>query len=594
MRFRLLAIFICCAWSAAGRAQTAITPEALLAQMRAASGGAAWNRVSEIREHGTMKENGFTGQLTLSQDLKTGRSAFNAVFPAVNARIGSGVHGDEIWTLNQDGDLAIHARTEDDAGALTDAYLYRRAYWQPGFDGATVMLDPPITEDNITFERVRITPAHGETFVLWINEATHLLDRVQRGDSALHYADYRTVNGLKLPFSVGSETNGHEDYTFEFQNIEVKDKLDEADLAIPFYRDFEMPASGVATVPTEHGIIFDVMINGKGPFKMFFDTGSINMLTEKVAKQLGIGSEGDTKKLATGSGSIDVRPVRLETLQIGDVTLHDQPFQMADFSADPGLPVGVVGYEFMQRFVVKIDYVHNRMTLYDPARFRFGDGVTVPMLVQSHAVFVKGSIDGFKGLFALDTGNQVALELEPGFVRINDLVGWTHARFHGYAGRTYGGQLPEAYFTRIHRLMIGDAEADEIAANLSQGEVHDGEPDANIGESVFKQFNVTFDAIRGKLYLERNANWGPVPFNRAGIVTDPQDDGLKVMTVLPGSSGEGAGLQVGNLITKIDGSAPADTTDESVFQRPVGTVLHLTVKRGETLQEITVKLEDSL
>lgn len=595
MRFPLLAVSFCCASFAVAIAQTATTPEALLAQMRAASGGAAWDRVSEIREHGTMKENGFTGQLTLSQDMKTGHPAFNAIFPAVNARIGNGTLGDETWTLNQDGDLAIHARGEDDASAVTDAYLYRRAYWQPGFDGAAVALDPPATEDKVVFERVRITPARGETFVLWINGATHLLDRVQRGDSALHYADYRTVKGLKLPFSVRDVNNGHEGYTFEFASIEVKDRLDEADLAIPFYRDFEMPASGVATVPTEHGIIFEAKINGKGPFKMIFDTGSNNILSEGVAKQVGIVPEGDAKKLATDNGTVDVRQATAKSLQIGDVTLHDQPFVLMDLPLDPGAPVAVVGYEFLQRFVVKIDYEHNRMTMYDPARFSHGGpGVGVPMQVQSHLLFVHASVDGFKGNFALDTGNQVALELDLGFVRINDLVGWTHARFHGYAGRSYTGPLPDTYYARIHKLTIGEAEVDDIAANLSQGEAHDGEPDGNIGQSVLGQFNCTFDVLRGKLYLEKNANWGPVPFNRAGIVVDPQDDGMKVMTVLPGSPGEGAGLQIGDVITKIDGKTLDDTQDESAFARPVGTVLHLTVRRGQTTREIAVTLKDVL
>ena len=69
---------------------------------------------------------------------------------------------------------------------------------------------------------------------------------------------------------------------------------------------------------------------------------------------------------------------------------------------------------------------------------------------------------------------------------------------------------------------------------------------------------------------------------------------MKVMTVLPGSPGEGVGLQVGDLITKIDGKALDGTQDESAFARPVGTFLHLTVKRGQVTQEITVTLKDVL
>jgi membrane-associated protease RseP (regulator of RpoE activity) len=285
----------------------------------------------------------------------------------------------------------------------------------------------------------------------------------------------------------------------------------------------------------------------------------------------------------------------VKRLEIGAVTMHDQPFVVMDFPSDSGGPVAVVGYEFLQRLVVEIDYDRNRMTMYDPGRFSYdGKGVTVPMLVKSRNLFVKGSVDGFKGLFALDTGNEVALELEPGFVRINDLVGWTHARFHGYAGSSYAGPLADSYYARIHKVTMGDAEVEDVAANLSQGEVQDSEPDGNIGQSVLRQFNCTFDISRGKLYLEKSAKWGPVPFNRAGIVVDPQDAGMKVMTVLPGSPGELADVQVGDLIAKIDGKALEDTQDESAFTKPAGTVLHLTVKRGWSTKEIAVTLKDVL
>lgn len=590
----LLFTGIACFGLAGAVAQSGPDAAAVLAQMRDAGGGPAWTGAAEIFEHGAMKENGFTGQTTQGEDLRTGFYAFKADFPAANARIGSGVHGDEIWTLNQQGDLAVHAGAGDDSGAVTDTYLYRRGYWRAGFDGAAVVMDPPASDEGVAFERVRITPARGDAVVLWINASTHLLDREQRGDGALRYSDYREVRGLKLPFSIRHTTKDHEDYAIDLDRIEVKDTVDEADVAIGFYRDFEMPASGVVTVPTEDGTI-DVRINGKGPFKMFFDTGSLNILGALVAKEVGIAAEGDAEKVSTGNGTVDVRPVTVKTLQIGDVTMHDQPFVVMDLPGDSEQPVAVVGYEFMQRFVVRIDYEHNRMTMYDPAKFRYnGGGVPVPMLVKSRGLYVKGSVDGFKGLFVLDTGNQVALEFEPGFVRIDDLVGWTHARFHGYGGRSYAGPSPEAYYARIHKLTMGDAEVDDIAANLSHGEPQEGEPDATIGHSVLGQFNCTFDEIRGELYLERNANWGPVPFNRAGIVVDPEDAGMKVMTVLAGGSGEGAGLHAGDLITKIDGKVLEDSQDESAFARPAGTVLKLTVKSGESTRQVVVVLKDFL
>jgi hypothetical protein len=93
----LMTVAVTVAWigpASALLAQASPDAATMLAQMREASGGAAWSHVAEILEHGSMKENGFTGQRTQGEDLKTGNYAFTADFPAVKARIGSGVRGD--------------------------------------------------------------------------------------------------------------------------------------------------------------------------------------------------------------------------------------------------------------------------------------------------------------------------------------------------------------------------------------------------------------------------------------------------------------------------------------------------------------------
>jgi hypothetical protein len=97
---------------------------------------------------------------------------------------------------------------------------------------------------------------------------------------------------------------------------------------------------------------------------------------------------------------------------------------------------------------------------------------------------------------------------------------------------------------------LGEAEVHGIVANLSTAKPPPGTKNGNVGRSIFRQFNVTFDCMRGALYLERNANWGKsVVFNRAGIVFDLTGDIQKGMTVLPGSPAEASGLVVGDLVT---------------------------------------------
>lgn len=360
--------------------------------------------------------------------------------------------------------------------------------------------------------------------------------------------------------------------------------------------DYTMPPSGVVTVAAEGGLFFQAKINGQGPFKMLFDTGSSNLLNAGFARHLGLRLEGNIK-IGAGGGSLKGQTAHVDTLQVGDLVLRNQTFYVIDVPWDPSDPdVGAIGYEVMMRLAVKVDFEDQKLTFYREPSFKYsGNGVELPLLLQDRVFEVDASLEGVKGRFELDTGNQFGFDLEPGLVKQKDMIRRLGAHYHGYAGRGYGGPLPEAYYARVKTLRLGDTEVNDVVAYLHTGKPAAGELAGNIGQSILRQFNETFDAPRGRLYLEKNANWGRRGvFNRAGIVLDPVERGQMIMTVLLGGPGETAGLTAGDVITAIDGHAPDDDPNEPAFLQAVGTVVHLTVQRGGAVRKVDVKLKDLL
>jgi C-terminal processing protease CtpA/Prc len=138
----------------------------------------------------------------------------------------------------------------------------------------------------------------------------------------------------------------------------------------------------------------------------------------------------------------------------------------------------------------------------------------------------------------------------------------------------------------------------QVIAFLFDGQALSSENAGNIGSRVLRQFNITFDLPHGVLYFEKNSNWGrPEIFNRAGILVDSIQQDQKVMNVLPASPGEIAGVAIGDIIVQIDGRAPNNDPlqqDDPAFLQPVGTVVHLTVRRGDKTLKIEVTLRDLL
>jgi C-terminal processing protease CtpA/Prc len=52
------------------------------------------------------------------------------------------------------------------------------------------------------------------------------------------------------------------------------------------------------------------------------------------------------------------------------------------------------------------------------------------------------------------------------------------------------------------------------------------------------------------------------------------------------------GLKAGDRIVAINGNKPSDDPNDPVFKLPIGTVLHLDVRRGETSQAYNITLRD--
>ncbi|MBB5060937.1 C-terminal processing protease CtpA/Prc [Granulicella aggregans] len=78
------------------------------------------------------------------------------------------------------------------------------------------------------------------------------------------------------------------------------------------------------------------------------------------------------------------------------------------------------------------------------------------------------------------------------------------------------------------------------------------------------------------------------------MLVDYDHESDEIKTVSPGSPAEAAGLRQGDRILTINGTKPADEPDNPLFKQPVGTILHLQVKRGESSQVYDVKLRDLL
>jgi hypothetical protein len=215
---------------------------------------------------------------------------------------------------------------------------------------------------------------------------------------------------------------------------------------------------------------------------------------------------------------------------------------------------------------------------------------------NGNGIDINAEVDGIKGRFLVDSGNQSGTFLSSTFVTQNNLVQKLHAHYLAYNGRGFGGDSPPAWYVRLHDFKIGPLKIKAPVSRLqTANDAFNNQLAGNIGQDILNRFVITFDCKRSVMYLEKTPSWNkPAAFNRTGMLVDFNHDSDEIKTVLPNSPAEALGLKPGDRILTINGAKPSEDPNDPLFIQPVGTILHLQVKRGEITQPYDITLRNVL
>ncbi len=147
----------------------------------------------------------------------------------------------------------------------------------------------------------------------------------------------------------------------------------------PSVKPIEKPAQKSLVIPFETlksgHMAVKIKVNGKGPYRVIFDTGApINLLNNKLAKEADL-LKGTPTSTLPFMGTI--AEVKVRELQVGNARAADQFAIVMDhplvelMSKKLGPLYGIVGFPFFARYRMTIDYQAETLTLiengYKPA-----------------------------------------------------------------------------------------------------------------------------------------------------------------------------------------------------------------------------------
>jgi hypothetical protein len=269
---------------------------------------------------------------------------------------------------------------------------------------------------------------------------------------------------------------------------------------------------------------------------------------------------------------------------------------------------GMLGYEFLSRFVVRVDYGSKTIDVLDPATFDYkGPGQRLPFIIESEHPHVRVMVTVPTGPpieadMVIDNGAADTVNLARPFVMANDLL--TRARkTPAAAPNTMAGSEKEFFAQtsvrgRLSSLTLGPYRLTDIPCNLMVGKTGayaSTEFSATIGEGILKRFDAVYDYSRYVIHLEPNADFDkPFPgrktFGATFLSDGPDYRTFKVTGIRKDSPAEAAGLLKDDVLTALDGKPASGLrlADVRAALAAEGTKHTLTIERAG--KPITIEL----
>jgi len=344
----------------------------------------------------------------------------------------------------------------------------------------------------------------------------------------------------------------------------------EAECAAAPTQSSSLPATIPADVWGNH-IFLKACVDGH-ELDFILDTGAGNTsLDLNTAKRLGV-KLGATFSVG-GAGPSRVSAARVDDASVSvEGSSITQPVVSAiDLSRLPRLEGhridGILGYDFISRYVVAIDYARHELRIYDQPAFHYdGPGVSVPLMLINRFPHIDADVklaDGetVRGRMVIDVGSNGSLSLTKAFVdknRLRQRVGPTVRRTG--AGGVGGSTTSD--IGRVASLSIGGIELSRPLVNLfgdSAGSMSVSSSwEGNIGGAILRRFTVFLDYQDKRMIFEPNATMHDAfEADMSGLLLR-LDDSLStivVETVAAGSPAAEAGIVPGDEIVSADGVA---------------------------------------
>lgn len=247
---------------------------------------------------------------------------------------------------------------------------------------------------------------------------------------------------------------------------------------------------------SSHRPIMDVMINGKGPYKFIFDTGSAtNVIDENLNKTFGFKVVGEDPLQTPGSKNrLFSKRVAVPKVNFPGTPISENT-EMNVIALRKMLPVdGIIGGFFFEDYLVTMDYPGSKLIL-KKGKLNKNDPDVVSFIQDARTLNLAIDVAGHRVEAHLDSGNPLTMTLPHSLM---DKLTFKEAPQKGQPMRTPVASFNTWEAQLLGTVTIGNAVIENPRVRLAEGYAY-----VNIGYGVINQLQTTIDRKNSLIKFEK-------------------------------------------------------------------------------------------
>lgn len=414
----------------------------------------------------------------------------------------TGCNGKHGWLVDRNGKIKIEKSEEAIKRIRVSISMFALDYMNPNPGNFSLSLQGLSKVGNANCYVVKISNTiNKDIYRYYINTDTYLPEKliVFKSDEDVYsrYLDYRVVHGIRRPlrrkFTIlpsGSK------YVVQITKFIVDTPFDSSLFEPPQtdVKDFHF-ANGKSAedIPFQFSggqIFVTVEINGN-PKKWLVDSGAnATIIDRQYAEELGLNSKGNFK----GQGihtTFNYSYVRGPAIKLPGLIMDKQVIVALDLKSHFS---GIMGYDFLSRFVTRIDYKKTRISFYHPDKFKYsGNGKVQSAPLQGKDFTISATVDGkYSGRWRIDSGAAFTAFHYP-FAAENNLV-----KRRGEYKITHGiGGISKLRLVKFKKMELAGFEISKpliaVPIQPTGGTIVQRSLIGNIGNSILSRFVLYLD-----------------------------------------------------------------------------------------------------